>query len=74
MFPEYRELVAQLKASDPHFDSLFSKHSELDQTIRNMEAHSGPASHEEIETLKKRKLRLKDEIYELLRKAEAPVR
>lgn len=74
MFPEYRELVAQLKASDRHFDSLFSKHNELDQTIRNMEAHFEPASHEEIEILKKRKLRLKDEIYELLKKADTPPR
>lgn len=69
MFPEYRELISQLKASDRHFDSLFSKHYELDQIIKNMEAHIEPANHEEIETLKKMKLRLKDEMYELLKKA-----
>ncbi|MCM2306434.1 MAG: YdcH family protein [Sulfuritalea sp.] len=71
MFPEYRELVSQLKANDRHFDSLFSKHNELDQKIRNMEARIDPASHEDIEILKKRKLRLKDEMYELIKKASS---
>ena len=71
MFPEYRELISQLKANDRHFDSLFSKHHELDQKIQLMEAHVEPASHEDIEILKKKKLRLKDEMYDLLRKASA---
>lgn len=71
MFPEYRELIAQLKVNDPHFHRLFSKHNELDQRVKNMEAYIEPASHEDIESLKKKKLRLKDEMYELLKKASA---
>lgn len=71
MFPEYRELISKLKVSDRHFQHLFGKHNELDQTIKNMEVHIRSASHEEIETLKKQKLRLKDEMYELLKKASA---
>ena len=71
MFPEYRELISQLKANDPNFRHLFSKHNDLDQRIKNMEAHIEPASHEDIESLKKKKLRLKDEMYELLKKANA---
>lgn len=72
MFPEYRELISQLQANDPRFDHLVGKHHELDRKIQLMEAHVEPASHEDIEVLKKKKLRLKDEIYELLRKASAP--
>lgn len=68
MFPEYRELISQLKVKDPNFRHLFSKHNELDQRIKNMEAHIEPASHEDIESLKKKKLLLKDEMYELLKK------
>ena len=71
MFPEYRELISQLKANDRHFDHLSSKHSELVQRVKQMEAHIEPASHEEIEILKKRKLRLKDEMYELIKKASS---
>jgi hypothetical protein len=36
-----------------------------------MEAYVEPASHEDIETMKKQKLRLKDEMYDFLRKASA---
>ena len=36
-----------------------------------MEAHIEAGSHEEIETLKKEKLHLKDELYAILRKANA---
>jgi len=71
MFPEYRELISQLKVSDPNFRHLFNKHNELDQRIKNMEAHIEPATHEDIESLKKTKLHLKDEMYELLKKTNA---
>ena len=35
-----------------------------------MEAHIEHATHEEIETLKKQKLMIKDELYQILRKAD----
>ena len=71
MFPEYRDLISQLKTKDRHFLHLFDKHNELDQTIKNMEARIEPASHEEIEVLKKEKLLLKDQLYEILKKANS---
>ena len=69
MFPEYRDLITQLKTTDAHFVHLFDKHNELDQRIKNMEAHIVPATHDEIEVLKKEKLMLKDQLYAVLRKA-----
>ncbi len=71
MFPEYRDLITQLKTTDRHFMNLFDKHNDLDQKIKNMEAHIEHATSVEIETLKKEKLALKDEMYQLLRKASA---
>ncbi|MBT9553756.1 MULTISPECIES: YdcH family protein [unclassified Hydrogenophaga] len=71
MFPEYRDLITRLKGHDHHFTRLFDKHNELDQTIKNMEAHIQPATVTEIEQLKKEKLALKDQIYALLRQAAA---
>lgn len=71
MFPEHRELVSHLKANDGHFGSLCNKHQELDQKIRQMGTPIDSAVQDEIEVLKKKKLRIKDEIYELLRKAGA---
>ena len=71
MFPEYRDLITHLKGHDVHFTRLFDKHNELDQVIKNKEAHIEPGSQAEIEQLKKEKLLLKDQIYGILRQASA---
>jgi uncharacterized protein len=71
MFPEFRELITKLKGHDAHFTRLFDKHNELDQHIKNKEAHIEPGTQIEIEQLKKEKLALKDEIYQVLLKASA---
>ena len=69
MFPEYRDLITQLKTSDRHFLQLFNRHNELDQQIKNVEMHIEHRRHEEIEHLKKEKLSLKDQLYAILRVA-----
>ena len=69
MFPEFRERITQLKGTDAHFTRLFDKHNELDQKIKNMESHIEGGSPVEIENLKKEKLALKDQIYQILKKA-----
>lgn len=69
MFPEYRDLITRLKTEDAHFARLFNTHNELDQRIKNMEAHIEPSTPAEIENLKKEKLILKDQIAVLLKNA-----
>ena len=71
MFPEYRDLITQLKTSDLHFRHLFDQHNDLDQKIRNLEGHVDQvhARQEEIEGLKKQKLHLKDQLHAILQKA-----
>lgn len=71
MFPEYRDLISKLKTTDHHFQRLFDKHNELDERIKRMEEGIEPGTHEQIETLKKEKLLLKDQLYDILRKAAA---
>lgn len=71
MFPEYRDLITKIKGHDAHFTRLFDKHNELDQVIKNMESHIVPATDIEIETKKKEKLLLKDQLYAHLKKVEA---
>ena len=68
MFPEYRDLISELKANDRHFLNLFEKHNSLDQQIKNMESRLEPGTPDEIEVLKKKKLAIKDELYTLLQK------
>ncbi len=67
MFPEYRDLITELKNEDAHFSRLFDKHNELDHKIKNMESNIELATNEEIEVLKKEKLKLKDELYQILK-------
>ena len=69
MFPEYRDLISNLKHADLHFTNLFEKHNEIDQKIKNLESNIEHGTHEAIETLKKEKLHLKDEIHSILVKA-----
>lgn len=71
MFPEYRDLISKLKGHDVHFTRLFDKHNDLDQRIKNKEAHIEPGTQLEIEQLKKEKLALKDQLYALLKQASA---
>ncbi len=68
MFPEYRDLISQLKNTDLYFKHLFDKHNQLDQQIKNLELNIAHASHEQIEQMKKEKLLLKDGIYQILLK------
>lgn len=71
MFPEYRDLISRLKTEDAHFTRLFDEHNELDQRIKNLEARIELATDEEIETLKKEKLNLKDQLYVILKETHA---
>ena len=71
MFPEYRELITQLKTNDAHFVRLFDQHNVLDQRIKNLESHIESGTPEQIESLKKEKLHLKDQIYAILKKEQA---
>ena len=68
MFPEFRDLISNLKNTDLHFKNLFDKHNELDQKIKNFEANIHHATQEEIEQMKKEKLHIKDELYAYLQK------
>lgn len=71
MFPEFQDLMNRLNESDPRFRSLYDKHEALDEKISRLDARVEPATDLEIEVLKKEKLLLKDQIYEILRKASA---
>lgn len=67
MFPEYRELISQLRQSDPHFKSLFDRHNQLDHEIARLEHPDRSGYGDEVIELKKQKLRLKEEIQQILK-------
>lgn len=64
MFHEYREIIAELKQKDAHFLRVFDRHNDLDEEICEMEKTH--ADQFDVETKKKEKLKLKDEVYGMI--------
>lgn len=71
MFPEHRELISELRQNNAHFAKIFDEHNALDHEIIRLEQNPVTSGLEDIEVLKKKKLHLKDEIYQMILKAKA---
>lgn len=65
--PEYREQIRQLKITDQHFANLFEEYHRVDHEVRRIEMGIETTSDEYLESRKKRRLFLKDELYAILR-------
>jgi len=69
MLHEYRDIITHMKqkeAANAHFLHIFDKHNEMDDQIMKAERGDIPLTDLEIETLKKEKLKLKDEAYNII--------
>lgn len=66
-FPEMRERIHTLKQSNTHFSKLFQEYDTAEHAVHRIESGAEAASDERLETLKKQRLRLKDELYLLLK-------
>jgi len=64
MFHEHREVVSKMKNEDKYFLKLFNKHNDLDGQI--IELVKSLSDEFKIESLKKEKLKLKDEIFSMI--------
>lgn len=69
--PEYRERIHALKISDRHFARLFDEYHELDHEVRRIEEGVETPSDTYAEALKKKRLKHKDELYAMIRGADA---
>jgi uncharacterized protein YdcH (DUF465 family) len=68
-FPEYLQKMRSLKVSDPHFAELFAQYDADNHAIIKYEQGVGAITDEGLEDLKKRRLKVKDEIYQILKKS-----
>ena len=68
--PEYKDRIAELKAADPQFSKLCDDYHAINAEVERIELQIETPSDTYTETLKKRRLHLKDELYGLLRKTE----
>lgn len=68
-FPEYKDKIHELKMSNPAFAALLEKYNSLDDEIYRIEEQIETPSDEYTENLKKQRLLLKDELFQLLYQA-----
>ena len=69
-FPDMAERIHELKTTDNHFARLVEEYHELNRQIHRIETRVEPASEDVEEELKRRRVRLKDEIAQMLQGAE----
>ncbi len=68
--PEFEHEIRQLKMSDAHFARLFKEYHELDHEVRRIEEGVETTSDDYLETKKIARLRLKDELFNMLKKVK----
>ena len=67
-FPELEGKIEEKREADAAFAELMDHYDELDARVRRLEELGTPVADETIEDLKKERLRLKDQLHDLLRK------
>ncbi|WP_029005177.1 YdcH family protein [Azorhizobium doebereinerae] len=65
-FPEHADKIHALRKADPHFDRLYESYHEVNRAVHRAETDLEPRSDDDVEKLRKERMRLKDEIYALL--------
>ncbi len=69
-FPEHREAIHVLKTQNAHFRRLFDEYHDLDREIVRIEEEIEPSSDPRTESLKQRRVHLKDELYAQIQKGD----
>ena len=72
-FPDDRETIKRLKASDERFRRMFEEYHQLDDEICRIEEEIEFATDQEIDELKFKRAKLKDTLYSAVRQ-HAPAR
>jgi uncharacterized protein YdcH (DUF465 family) len=65
-FPDMQDAIDALKVASAHFAGLFGRYDRLTGKVENLEEHDMPVADFTLEDMKKARVKLKDEIYQLL--------
>ena len=65
-FPDMRDAIDAMKAGHGYFAALFARYNRLTGKVENLEEHDMPVADFTLEDMKKMRVKLKDEIYQLL--------
>ncbi len=67
MLSEYAKEIEELRAINPHFDSIIQKHAELDQKAKDADEGRLYLDDIELAEIKKEKLALKDKALAMIK-------
>ena len=67
--PEHRDTIHSLKLNNNHFARLFDEYHEIDHEVHRIVTGVESTSDEYLEDRKKKRLYLKDELFQMIRKA-----
>ncbi len=65
-FPEHTETMHQLKGENAHFAKLFDAYHDVNRAIHRAETDIEPTDDANMESMRKQRMQLKDEIYGML--------
>ena len=65
-FPEHVAKMHELKQSDAHFAKLFDAYHDINRAVHRAETNIEPTDDFNMESMRKERLKLKDEIYGML--------
>ena len=68
--PEHRDTIHRLKMENAHFARLFEEYHEVDHEVHRIETGVENTSDEYLESRKLKRLHLKDELFNMIKKAE----
>ncbi len=70
-FPEFNDEIHHLKMNDNHFARLFNEYHEIDREVNRIEQGIENTSDDYLDTRKKQRLLLKDQLFIIIKKAKA---
>ena len=73
IFKRDRDLITRLKQDDAHFARLADEYHEVNRQVHRIEAETEAASDDRVETLKKQRLGLLDEITAIVTRERSTV-
>jgi hypothetical protein len=69
-FPEHQHTIRHLKMHNNHFAKLFSSYHEIEKEVHEIEQNDTRVEDDYIETLKKQRVHLKDQLFEMIQETE----
>ena len=70
-FPELSDRIHVLKTGDANFARLFDEYHQIDKQVARIEQEIEPTSDDHADALKRQRLQLKDQLFDMLRATPA---